>query len=161
MSAAALIAEARAAGVFLSRTSEDRIAWACEAEPPPDLLARIAAQKSAVLVALRAAEWFGPDSALEWAPTRTPADDGEPWRHHYEERAAIREHDGGLSRADAEAGALADCVARWRVLNPLPASDDRACVHCGEARPDTPVLAPGGHAWLHRECPGANERGAA
>ena len=74
------------------------------------------------------------------------------WRDYFEERAAIREHDGGASRADAEAGALDDCVQRWRALNPLPASGDGACVQCGKARPDTPVLAHGGHAWLHREC---------
>lgn len=74
------------------------------------------------------------------------------WRDYFEERASIREHDGGVSRADAEAGALADCVQRWRALNPLPASGDGVCVHCGEGRPDTPVLARGGHAWLHREC---------
>ena len=35
-------------------------------------------------------------------------------REHYEERAAIREHDGGQSRADAERGALED-VLRWRL----------------------------------------------
>jgi hypothetical protein len=43
-------------------------------------------------------------------------------------------------------------VARWRALNPLPASGDGACVQCGKPDPDTPVLAGGGHAWLHREC---------
>jgi hypothetical protein len=74
------------------------------------------------------------------------------WRDYFEERAAIREHDGGMSRPDAEADAMADCVARWRALNPLPASDDRACIQCGKTGPDTPVLARGGHAWLHREC---------
>lgn len=74
------------------------------------------------------------------------------WRDYFEERAAIREHDGGMSRADAEAGAMADCVARWRALNPLPASGDGVCVQCGKTGPDTPVLARGGHAWLHREC---------
>ena len=35
-------------------------------------------------------------------------------REHYEERAAIREHDGRQSRADAERGALED-VLRWRL----------------------------------------------
>ncbi len=74
------------------------------------------------------------------------------WRDYFEERAAIREHDGGLSRTDAEAGAFADCIARWCALNPLAASGDGACVHCGKARPDMPVLAHGGHAWLHRAC---------
>lgn len=78
--------------------------------------------------------------------------EAERWRDLFEERAAIREHDGGLRRADAEAGALADLVSMWRSENPLPASDGAACAHCGKRGPDTPVLARGGHAWLHREC---------
>lgn len=76
----------------------------------------------------------------------------EDWRDYFEERAAIREHDGGLSRPDAEAGALADCAARWRALNPLSASESCTCVHCGRDGADTPVLARGGHAWLHSAC---------
>jgi hypothetical protein len=86
------------------------------------------------------------------ANVASPSVSRSDWRDYFEERAAIREHDGGLSRTDADAGALADCVARWRALNPLPASGDGACVHCGRAGADTPVLARGGHAWLHREC---------
>jgi hypothetical protein len=86
-----------------------------------------------------------------------PCSDGlgnqaECWRHCFEERAAIREHDGGIPRAEAEAGAMADCVARWRALNPLPASGNGTCIHCGMPQPDTPVLACGGHAWLHKGC---------
>jgi hypothetical protein len=133
MSAAVLIAEATAAGVTLARIDDDRLKWRSTGPPPPDLLARIGAAKSAVLAELGREE-------AEW------------WRELYEERAAIREHDGGTARADAEAGALADCVARWRALNPLPASGDGACVQCGRVGPDTPVLARGGHAWLHRQC---------
>jgi hypothetical protein len=78
--------------------------------------------------------------------------EAQQWRDLFEERAAIREYDGKMSRADAEAGALVDCVQRWRALNPLPASGDGACAHCGKRGPDTPVLARGGHAWLHRDC---------
>lgn len=103
------------------------------------------------------------DSAIERTPANTAnrgiaeiatASDFDSafWRDYFEERAAIREHDGGLSRADAEAGALTDCVARWRAFHRLPASGDGACVHCGKPGPDTPVLARGGHAWLHRGC---------
>ncbi|MCR6643503.1 MAG: hypothetical protein NVV62_02680 [Terricaulis sp.] len=75
------------------------------------------------------------------------------WRAYFAERAAIREYDGGVSRPDAEAGALADCVARWRALHPLQAADDGLCAHCGgPGQGGTPVLAAGGHAWLHRRC---------
>lgn len=98
---------------------------------------------------------IGNEGAQHLAGHERTARERAGWCDYFEERAAIREHDGGMSRIDAEAGALADCVAWWRALNPLPASGDGACVHCGKARPDTPVLARGGHAWLHRECWGA------
>jgi hypothetical protein len=78
--------------------------------------------------------------------------EAERWRDLFEERAAIREHDAGLSRAAAEAAALDDLARRWRTENPLPASDGTACAHCGKRGPDTPVLACGGHAWLHKPC---------
>jgi hypothetical protein len=130
---AALIAEATAAGVTLARIGDGRLKWRSAVPPPPDLLARIVAAKAEVLAELvrKEAEW---------------------WRDFFEERAAIREHDGGMSCADAESGAMADCLARWRALNPLSASGDGDCVHWGGAEPDTPVLARGGHAWLHRAC---------
>ena len=62
-----------------------------------DLIAALKSNKPAIL------------AALAQAPP-----EAEGWRYHFEERAAIREHDGGLSRTDAEAGALADWLARWR-----------------------------------------------
>lgn len=133
MSGGALIAEAAAAGVTLVRIGDDRLRWTCAGPPPPDLLARIRAAKSEVLAALG-------------------TEDPQAWRDWFEERAAIREHDGGLSRDEAEAGALADLAQQWRSENPLPASDRAACYHCGQPDPCTPVLARNGHAWLHREC---------
>lgn len=134
MTGANLIAEARAAGLRLHPIGDGRLKWTCDAPPPPDLIAALKANKLAILAALSA-----------------PSDAGG-WRDYFEERAAIREYDGRMSRADAEAGAIADCVARWRALNPPPASGDGACVQCGKTGPDTPVLARDGHAWLHREC---------
>lgn len=95
------------------------------------------------------------------------------WREYFEERAAIRQYDGGLSRTEAEAGALNDLAQQWRSENPLPASPPmlrakpgdlvetvaalRAsaaspCLHCGKPKPDTPILAANGHAWLHAQC---------
>lgn len=58
------------------------------------------------------------------------SDDAMKWRDAYEEKAAIREHDGGLSRDEAEAAALLDMAARWLDENPLPASDSAACYDC-------------------------------
>lgn len=78
--------------------------------------------------------------------------DGPWWRELFEERAAIREHDGGMSRAEAEAGALDDLARRWRALHPVASSSDATCVHCGKPEPDLPVLARDGRAWLHRQC---------
>lgn len=74
------------------------------------------------------------------------------WRDAYEEKAAIREHRGGLQRVEAEAAALLDLASMWRGENPLPASDCAACCHCRKPAPCTPVLAAIGHAWLHEQC---------
>lgn len=44
----------------------------------------------------------------------TPAKLPEDWREVYEERAAIREFDGGQTREHAEAEALREAVEMWR-----------------------------------------------
>lgn len=44
-----------------------------------------------------------------------PADLPEPWRELYEERAAIREYDGGQPREHAEAEALAEVMQLMRM----------------------------------------------
>jgi hypothetical protein len=139
MTAAALIAEARAAGVHLHLVGDNGIRWRCSGPPPSHLLARLRDLKGDVIAALREEGLRG--RGTHWA------DDAQRWRDAYEEKAAIREHDGGLSRVEAEAAALRDMATRWRSENPLPVSDRAACSHCG-----TPVLAANGHAWLHREC---------
>lgn len=53
------------------------------------------------------------------ATERVTADGGEPedWFAHFEERAAIREYEGGFDRAEAERLALDDTVA---ALGPRP-----------------------------------------
>lgn len=43
-----------------------------------------------------------------------PADLPQAWRELYEERAAIREYDGGQLREHAEAAALAEILERMR-----------------------------------------------
>jgi hypothetical protein len=104
MSVAALLARADELGVRVHAVGGDlKARWSASAPPPADLLAALKANKPAILAALSA-----------------PSDAGG-WRDYFEERAAIREHDGGMSRADAEAGGLADCVARWPAL--ITASD--------------------------------------
>jgi hypothetical protein len=82
----------------------------------------------------------------------TPAD----WHAYFEERAAIREYDGGLSRSDAEHVAFDDAVAQWLSAHPIPASPPERCVQCGGGHRTydelLPVLASGGHVWVHNKC---------
>jgi hypothetical protein len=50
-------------------------------------------------------------------PAKTPWTVAE-WLGHHAERAAIREHDGGLSRSAAERAAWVDTLARWLATHP-------------------------------------------
>ena len=117
---------------------------------PDDLIERLRALKTELLVLLAA----NPPGAL-W--------DARDWQVYFEERAGIREFDGGLPRTEAEPLALEDAVTHWLCLHPAPASDPRhGCVHCdsGDGAGDTllPVLAPGGHVWVHDRCWGPWQR---
>ncbi len=86
--------------------------------------------------------------------------DTEDWRAFFDERAGIAEHDGGLSRDDAERQAFECCVMEWRCQHPPPASGPERCAHCGEpigepGRDGLPFLTgDGGHTWLHSGCHG-------
>ena len=141
MIAADLISEATAAGLCLQAVGNDRLKCTSKGPPPPQLLARLRDRKADLIAALRAEDHR--DHSI---------DDAQRWRDAYEEKAAIRQYDGGLSRVEAEAAALLDMPTRWRSENPLPASDRAVCCHCGETKPDTPILADNGHAWLHEQC---------
>ena len=79
----------------------------------------------------------------------------QAWVDHFEERAAIIEHDGEQPRDAAERLALADTVNQWLVMHPPPATDDNdGCVHCRQplGHDGVPVLAGAGHTWLHSAC---------
>lgn len=94
--------------------------------------------------------------AISPEPVAAAGAPDEYWQTFYEERAAIREYDGGLSRPDAEAGALQDAIAHWLARNPLtPGVPEDGCMHCAGALPvdyRVAVLAGAGHAWLHPTC---------
>jgi hypothetical protein len=82
--------------------------------------------------------------------------DADDWRAYFDERAAIAEYDGRLSRSEAEARAFHCCLAEWFLHNPIESSPDR-CLECGRsARANDQLLAIGvvgaGQAWLHRDC---------
>jgi hypothetical protein len=83
--------------------------------------------------------------------------DAPDWQVYFHERAAIREHDGRLSRREAEHLAFDDTVTHWLCLHPAAASNVSAgCDQCrGAEEPGNsllPVLAPGGHVWVHDRC---------
>ncbi len=93
------------------------------------------------------------------APRRSTWD-AEDWQAHFDERAGIVEHDGGLSRADAERQAFECCVVEWQWRNPPPDSGPERCAHCREpldelGRDSLPYLTgDGSHTWLHSGCHG-------
>ncbi len=84
--------------------------------------------------------------------------DAHYWQAYFDERAGIAEHDGGLSRIDAEWQAFECCVVEWQWRNPPPASGPERCAHCGQplgesGRDGLPFLTgDGGHTWLHSGC---------
>ena len=75
---------------------------------------------------------------------------------YFEERAAVAEFDGGLSRNEAEAQAFECCIVEWLNRNPTPSAPGR-CAWCGQTEANGAVVVPygtepGTHAWLHTEC---------
>ncbi len=85
-----------------------------------------------------------------------PGWDAADWRAYFDERAGIAEHDGGLSRADAEDRAYQVCVSQWMNRHaPRPTDPEGRCAHCDEPMPESdalPFLTRGGHVWLHSRC---------
>jgi hypothetical protein len=79
----------------------------------------------------------------------------EDWRAHFDERAAIAEHDGGLPRPEAERLAFEVCVVEWLNRNHIRSSPD-CCYWCGGTERDDVLLpfgvASAGHAWVHSRC---------
>jgi hypothetical protein len=81
---------------------------------------------------------------------------GEDWQAFFEERAAIAEFDGGLSRTQAEAQAFECCVVEWLSRNPGRSTPGR-CLSCGSGERLNDPLLPfaakiTGAAWLHSLC---------
>ncbi len=77
------------------------------------------------------------------------------WLAFFEERAAIAQHDGGLSRTDAERRAYECCVVRWLNSHPPLRPHADVCSGCGGRLgrigiDGVPVLAGNGeHMWVH------------
>jgi hypothetical protein len=81
--------------------------------------------------------------------------DAADWRASYDERAAIAEYDGGLSRPDAESRAWDCCVVEW--LNRHAVRSEPGWCHACGGNGVLKTLLPygtetGGHVWLHADC---------
>jgi hypothetical protein len=89
-------------------------------------------------------------------PEPASGEAAQDWRDWFEERAAIAEHDGELSRAEAEALAFECCIVQWMNLNPPPENDPERCIECGDPMDDLAALpfliGDGGHVWMHSGC---------
>ena len=107
--------EVAAAGGRFS-VAGDRIAVSAPRPLPDPLVAKLRRHKGEVLAYLaRAGDAWGADE----------------WRDWITERGAILEHDGGLSRPDADGWAFQDAVVEWLNRNP-PAADPHVCAGCDE-----------------------------
>jgi len=90
--------------------------------------------------------------------TRRKSDcDAADWRAYFDERAAILEHDQGMSRSEAERIAYEICIVEWQNRHPPVASNpDIGCAWCGKAKTDSGIIVPIGPVeaavWLHHAC---------
>ncbi len=140
MSAVEALRLARRNGIRLGVAGDDLILDA-DREPAPRVLEAIRRHKAGIVALLSAADddWTAKD-----------------WRVFYDERAGIAEHDGGQTRAEAEALAFECCIVEWLNRHPQH-SDPGRCAWCGKPDPDGHAVVPfgtetDGHTWLHPEC---------
>src|SRR5262245_8644052 len=125
MSAAAVLRAARAAGVELAIDGNDLLLDAATM-PPASVVDALRRHKAEVVAMLRS----GRDG---WS--------AEDWLLFFEERAAIAEFDGRLSRTEADAQALACCIVEWLNRNPTPSAPG-PCAWCGQAESKDAVVLP-------------------
>jgi sugar phosphate isomerase/epimerase len=140
MSATEALRAARALGVELAIDGNDLLLEPAS-EPPAAVLDELSRYKAEIVALLRG----GRDG---WS--------AEDWLLFFEERAGIAEFDAGLPRTEADARALACCIAEWLNRNPTPSAPGR-CAWCGQAESNDAVVLPNGvepgtHIWLHAEC---------
>ena len=121
MSAAEALRAAHAAGITVMFDGEDLVLEA-SAEPPQAVLDVLVRHKLSILALLRPAQGG-------WT--------AEDWRARFDERAGFLEHDGGLSRAEAEVQSFEHCIVYWLNANPAFSPAGR-CTWCG--KPGTPSV---------------------
>ena len=113
MIAAKVVMEARAAGIQIEAQGDDLLLKA-PAAPSPTMLALLSQNKSEIVFWLKSGE-------CGWS--------AEEWYAFFDERAAIAEFDGGLTRDQADACAFSSCVSEW--LNRTPT---RRCLSSEEEK---------------------------
>ncbi len=113
MSAVEALRLAQASGVHLGVDGDDLILDA-DLEPSVEVVDAIRQNKAEIVALLT-----------------TPGSDwsAEDWRAFFDEQAGIAEHDGGLSRSQAETQAFECSIAAWLNQNPEPSNPDR-CSWC-------------------------------
>ncbi len=142
MSAAEALKAARAIGITVKVDGDDLVLEA-PAPPPTAVLDALSRHKSGVVALLRRAN----DG---WS--------AEDWQVFFDERAAIMEYDGEISREEAERQALDWCITTWLAANPPCGLDKGLCSACGEpigrvGEDSIPLLAgKESHAWVHHTC---------
>ena len=140
MNAQQALRDARAAGVRV-KLARGTLALQADAQPPASVVVALRQHKAEIVALMEAG------AAIEWTTN--------DWRAFFHERAGIAQHDGGQSRAEAEAFAFERCVIEWQNHNPEP-SKPGSCAHCGGAEVTgttlIPVLAGDAHTWLHDHC---------
>jgi hypothetical protein len=76
------------------------------------------------------------------------------WKAYFDERAGIREYEGGFDRPTAERLALDDTIAHWMSVHLPPPTAPGECASCTSSLENDllPVLAEAGHTWVHLCC---------
>jgi hypothetical protein len=130
---------ARAAGIELRVDGIDLVLSAAD-DLPAGVIDMLRRHKRSIVALLQPGQ-----------PWKTP-----DWQAYFEERAAIAEFDGGLSRPEAEVRAFECCVNEW-LCRMVTISALERCPICGDGDRPKDTLLPVGLAgacgvWLHGEC---------
>ena len=140
MTAIDALRAARAAKIDVGIEGTDLVLRA-PAPPPPAVIDALKLNKPAIVAILRRelSHWSVAD-----------------WKAFFDERAGIAEHDGGLSRQEAEALGFQHCVVEWLMRHPVQSSPG-LCFGCGRGDEQAGIVVPfgmeaSGHAWLHAAC---------
>jgi hypothetical protein len=170
-----MLRRADALGLQIEVQGGDRLRWKAKRQPPPaDLLAELRQHKAEIIAILSSAPAKGPtpvkvtpagrrfEAGKPSTMAALPVESGKPkpwdaadYKALFDERAAIFEFDGGLTRSEAEMKAIEYCVTEW--LNRHPTSSPAGyCSWCGKPESPGATIIPFGvgerHIWLHPLC---------